>query len=253
MGKFWRGIAAVRLLLVPRYRYGRPGPMFTALEWIRTATTIAVVVVSLRFAGFSFEDRIVRGPLVSGLLAVPAVVLGMLTVLVAARPGHRRAALRALRRPAVTLVGALAAGYLFLRVVMYVGWHLGGISGHLLFLALVAFGCPALAVLSFLCLRYWFVAADGHPMLPALCALGYAGAQLVVLVAGGPSPDLPPGLRWLVGAGGPLTLAAIAAAELIAWRYRRGVSLRTLPPPVSPPRTERERLGIAAMSVDRTS
>jgi hypothetical protein len=229
-----RRLSFVRGWLTPLHRYGRPpGALFTIIEWLRTAATLAVVAISLRFTGFDYEQRVVVGPLVSGLLAVPSALLGMALVAVVARRGHRMAVLRSLRRPLLTLLAVLATGYLMIRAIMYVGWH-DVPSKALLMMAIVVVGLPLLAVLAFVGVRHWFNAADGHPMLPALCAIGYALTQLIMVLVGGTSDDLPPHLRWLIGLGSPLTLAAVAAAELLVWRYRRGVSLRTLPPPDAP-------------------
>jgi hypothetical protein len=211
--------------------------LFTAVEWLRTAATLAVVVISLRFSGFDYEQRVVVGPLVSGLLAVPPVLLSMTVLAAAARSGHRIAMLRSMRRPFLTLLAVLATGYLIIRAVMYVGWHDVPLR-PLLMMAIVVVGLPSLAVLAFVGLRHWFNAADGHPMLPALCAIGYAVAQLIVVAVGGPSDDLPPHLRWVVSLGSPLTLIAVAVAELLVWRYRRGVSLRELPPLAALSRTD---------------
>lgn len=87
---------------------------------------------------------------------------------------------------------------------------------------------PAGLAISYLAVRHWCVAADGHPMLPAVITVFYAAIQLGLFIIGGGLAILPDGLRLTVGVGGPVCLAAIAAAEL--WLHvREGRSIRSLP------------------------
>jgi hypothetical protein len=66
-------------------------------------------------------------------------------------------------------------------------------------------------------------------MLPALVALAYAAAQLVVLAIRGLDPALPRNVAIVLALGSALSLAALASLELTV-RRRAGGSLRTLPP-----------------------
>jgi hypothetical protein len=233
-------------LLIPEHRYGRPGAVVTVLEWVRTAAAVWVVYVSVRHTGLDFErglQRFVLGPAVNAGFAVPALLLGAVSVLALAR--DRRAQLRAFGRPAATVVSVLflVLGLAYLTYVM--GHEAGPGYWSLWLIFLVPVGFPALAVTAFLVVRYWFRAADGHPMLPALCAFAYAVTQFGILAVYGPGDTLPPPYHLLVGIGSPLSLAAVAGIELMLL-HRAGVSPRTLPPlrprpsPPVPPQFRRE-------------
>jgi hypothetical protein len=226
----------VWLLLVPEHRFGRPGAVVTALEWVRTLAALGVVYVSVSYTGLDFEgalQRFVLGPMVNAGLALPALLIGMTVIVVAAR--DRRVALRALGRPVVTAIAAVAVVAAFAWITYTMGHRMGQGYWGLYLLVMVPVGLPALGLMAFLVLRCWFRAADGHPMLPALCALGYAVTQVVVVAVYGPGDTLPAPWDVVVGVGSPLSLAAVAGVELALLRNRRGVSIRRLPPLVPPP------------------
>jgi len=209
----------------------------TTLEWVRTLAALGVIYVSVRYTGLDFEgalQRFVLGPMVNAGLALPAVLLGMTVVVAVAH--DRRAALRALGRPVATLLAAVAVVAAFAWITYTMGHRMGQGWWGLYLLVMVPVGLPALGIMAFLILRYWFRAADGHPMLPALCALGYAVTQLVVVIVYGAGDTLPAPWDVIVGVGSPLSLAAVAGVELLLLRHRRGVSLRRLPPLVPAPR-----------------
>ncbi|GIJ47042.1 hypothetical protein Val02_39280 [Virgisporangium aliadipatigenens] len=228
-GRLWQLIRP----LTPEYRFGRPAALVKALEWLRTGAAVWVVYQSVRYTGIDFEgtlNRFVFAPAINAGFAIPAVVLAMAAVLAVAR--DRRAQGRALLLPAVTMVCVFLGVVALAATTLFIGWRMGHGYWSLWLIFLLLVGFPAVSVTGFLVVRHWFRAADGHPMLPALCALGYAATQVAVFVAYGPSQTLPSPWNVVVGLGSPLSLAAFAGVELWVLHRWHGVSPRELPPPV---------------------
>jgi hypothetical protein len=241
-------------MLTPRHRFGSPNPLIKWCERVRTWAALAVVVLTTAlYTGVSFhrtEDVAVISPMFNGVLALPALVLAMLVVVLAAGPDQRRRVVRALRRPIATaaaVVGAfLAVGAIVtitsrLHDYMFKNHFLISVLTLALMIIItlnfVVWAVPALAWTAYMSVRNWFNGADGHPLLPALSAIVFAVFQLGVNLfnlgptrAGGAvaDPQVPLWLRALVELGGPLVLAAAAAVE-IRLLQNRGISLRVLP------------------------
>jgi hypothetical protein len=88
---------------------------------------------------------------------------------------------------------------------------------------------PTIAWTAYMSVRHWFRAADGHPFLPAMVAIGYAtvhiGLARYPTRAGDLDPALPTSLALSIRLGGPLILVATAAVE-IALVWRAGAKFR---------------------------
>jgi hypothetical protein len=169
---------------------------------------------------------------------LPALLLGMVLIVVVARRGARRDAVRALGVP-IGRIAVIAGGACCVLMIAAVVDDANSQEYHwavdvVLFLVAAVLiiatviGVPLALVILFLAVRYWCAAADGHPMLPAVITLFFATIQLGIYVVDGGLPVLSPPLAFAIGVGGPLGLAGIAIAEL--WLHNTdGVSIRELP------------------------
>src|SRR5688500_1917468 len=117
-GRVWQLIR----LLMPGYRFGRPGALVTSLEWLRTAVAVCVVYQSVRYAGIDFDgtlNRFVFAPVINAALAGPAVLLAMATVVTVAH--DRREQLGFLLLPAATMVCVCLAVVALAATTLFVG------------------------------------------------------------------------------------------------------------------------------------
>jgi hypothetical protein len=235
-------------ILRPRHRFGLPSRSLVWLERLRTLGLLGAAAVYLLYLGVTTDvaSRAALGPIQDGMRSLPAIVLAMVVVVVAARSGHRGSAVAALRRPlgAVLLLVVFATAVIVLvntvdgppvgdapeedeptwATVMWLlkagGWLAFGLS----------FGALTILV-SFLAVRHWCCAADGHPMLPAVTTILYAAMNVGWYLYDGATPGVPVLVDRLIALGGPAMLVVIALAELRILG-RQGVALSGLPPPV---------------------
>jgi len=239
-------------ILRPRHLFGRPSRSLVWLERLRTLGLFCVIAVYLYYLGATTDvaSRAALGPIQDGMRSLPAILLGMVVVVLAARRGRRRAAAAALRRPlgAVLLLVVFAAAVLVLVNTVHgspVGespdeplnamtwatpiWMLK--AGSWLAFGL-SFGALTILV-SFLAVRHWCSAADGHPMMPAITTILYAAMNVGWYLYDGPTPGVPVLVERLIALGGPAMLVLISLVELRIIR-RQGVSLTVPPPRVEP-------------------
>ena len=231
--------------LRPRHRFGRPGRSLVWLERLRTLGLFGAAAVYLFYLGMTTDvaSRAALGPIQDGMRSLPAIVLAMAVLVAAARAGHRGAAVAALRRPlgALLLLVAFAAAVIVLVNTVHgppVGdapeeaeptwatalWLLK--AGSWLAFGL-AFGALTILV-SFLAVRHWCCAADGHPMLPAVTTILYAAMNVGWYLYDGVTPGVPTTVDRLIALGGPAMLVVIALVELRILRLQ-DVSLSELP------------------------
>jgi hypothetical protein len=210
------------------------------LERLRMAGIAATYVLIVVYGTFEFGDLLplLQNHLVDTAIGTPAMLLGMLLLVVVAERTQRRTVLASLGVPAgriASLVGAsLVIGFTVNLIMQLDPYGHGMLASVALWLlqfvtavVLVVVLAPAALLIGYLAVRHWCVAADGHPMLPAVITVFYAAIQLGLFVVEGGLTILPDGLRVTVGVGGPVCLAAIAAAEL-RLHVAAGTSIRSL-------------------------
>jgi MFS family permease len=238
--------------LTPEYRFGRPHAVLTWWSRFRTACTVVVAVattVLYRRWGFdSMIERLIVSPIVNAAIAAGSMVASTVILIATARPGTRRRLLTGLRRPVATMA-TVVAGYVGLTIILAgaVGWVYARAErgiGWLLLAAAVSFALipvacywlPATAWTAYLSVRHWFRAADGHPFLPAMVAIGYAtvhiGLAMYQRTAGELDPQLPTSLAFSIQLGSPLVLGTTAAFEIVLVRGT-GAAFRDPPPQLS--------------------
>jgi hypothetical protein len=237
-------------ILRPRYLFGRPSRSLVWLERLRTLGLFGAAAVYLFYLGVTTDvaSRAALGPIQDGMRSLPAILLAMVVVVLTARGGHRGAAVAALRRPlgALLLLVVFAAAVILL-VNTVDGPPVGDAPEEeepswatVMWLlkagAWLAFGLGfgALTILvSFLAVRHWCCAADGHPMLPAVTTILYAAMNVGWYLYDGATPGVPVLVDRLIALGGPAMLVVIALVEVRILRLQ-GVSLSELPPRVGP-------------------
>jgi hypothetical protein len=235
-------------ILRPRYLFGRPSRSLVWLERLRTLGLLGAAAAYLFYLGVTTDvaSRAALGPIQDGMRSLPAIVMAMIVVVLAARSGRRGAAVAGLRRPlgAVLLLVVFAAAVMVL-VNTVDGPPVGdepeeeepGWATAMWLLkagAWLAFGLSfgALTILvSFLAVRHWCCAADGHPMLPAVTTILYAAMNVGWYLYDGATAGVPLLIDRLIALGGPAMLVVIALIELRILR-RQGVSLSQSPPRV---------------------
>jgi hypothetical protein len=234
--------------LRPRHLFGRPRRALVWLERLRTLGLFGAAAVYLFYLGVTTDvaSRAALGPIQDGMRSLPAILLAMVVVVLAARSGRRGAAVAALRRPlgAVLLLVVFAAAVIVLVNTVdgppvgdspeedEPGW--ATVMWMLKAGSWLAFGLTfgALTILvSFLAVRHWCCAADGHPMLPAVTTILYAAMTAGWYLYDGATPGVPVLVDRLIALGGPAVLVLIALLELRILRVQ-GVSLSELPPRV---------------------
>jgi hypothetical protein len=247
-------------ILRPRYLFGRPSRSLVWLERLRTLGLFGVIAAYMFYLGVTTDvaSRAALGPVQDGMRSLPAILLAMVVVVLAARGGHRGRAVAALRRPlgAVFLLVVFAAAVIVLVNTVdgppvaeeppeedEVGW--ATVMWLLKAGSWLAFGLSfgALTILvSFLAVRHWCSAADGHPMLPAVTTILYAAMNVGWYLYDGATPGVPVLVDRLIALGGPAMLLVIALVELRILRVQ-GVSLSGPPPRVGPaPRADRREV-----------
>lgn len=243
-------------LFSPRHRLAPEDRTITTLSRVRVALGLAIVVgVALWYRSY---DRLqfatfVKNWLTTGLIAIPTVLLCMGLFVAWTRPPLRRAALRQMRWPALSVgafIGTLALLALFGLGANYVSgrikYYTGGVG---LPLEGVAYGGVFGIWLLVFCLRSaylvtqnWFNAVDGHllltPVIATVMAWLVAGRSLLVDTGGPPTP-----VSLVLILGGAAATTGIAAIE--AWRGARryGVTLRDGPFPDPSPHAAPDRAG----------
>lgn len=240
-------------MLSPRHVYGPPSRSVVWLGRLRTLGLLGSAAVYLVYLGFDTERaaEAALGPIQDGMRSLPAVLIGMLVVVVAARSGRRGAAVRALGRPlaAVLLLAGFAAAVLVAVNTIdappvnetppgekfdettgaTVTWMLAAgswIAGGIAFGALTILVC-------YLAVRHWCVAADANPMLPAIITITYAAMSAGWYLYDGETPGVPPLIDRAIALGGPAALVVVCAIELAVLR-RQGATLAGPPARVWP-------------------
>jgi hypothetical protein len=231
--------------LVPADVYGPPGRALILLGRLRTLGLLISATAYLVCRGIPPAVE----PLEDGVRSLPAVLLGMLVVLLAARSGRRAEAALALRRPAVTALVLALVGVAIVLLptvvtipdldssppdekevgVATVLWALQAGSWLATALALGA----AVVLVCYLAVRHWCRSADGHPMLPAIVTICYAVLSAGWYFYGGPTPDVPVPADLVLALSGPATLVCLAAVELVVL-HGRGITLAGPPPRQAP-------------------
>lgn len=231
----------IRFLLTPKYLYGSQDPALQWCERIRTvATVVFLIYISLRYTGVSYDrlnEILWLSPTSNAAIALPVVLVAMVVLLATSEPEERGKVLRALRRPFMTVVAIIGFWLAFVATFYEFthartqGWYTS-VMYPIIALALLLYGIPAFAWATFLCVRNWFNAADGHPMLPAMSAVLFALVQLGIntylIVTAQLNPLLPTWLAAVAAVSSPVVLGTAAAIEIILL-HRRGVSLRRRP------------------------
>jgi hypothetical protein len=236
--RFWPVIR----FFVPDYRYGPPSRTMVWLERLRMASIAATYLVIVAYGTFTVADLLplLQDHMIDTALGTPAFPVGMILLVAAAQPGGRRGLLGSFRVPlgrlAALIGGSLAVAFTLNWIMRIDNGNRGPYATLAVSLVKFATGAfaiavivPAAIVIGYLAVRHWCVAADGHPMLPAVITMFYASIQLALYFIEGGLPVLPPGLRMAVGIAGPVCLGLISAVEL--WLHRReGAPFRSLPP-----------------------
>jgi hypothetical protein len=237
------------LLFRPRRRLAPEDPWIATVGRVRAILgLVLIVVIAIRFGTYSEFglENFLEGLALTSLLAIPSCLVWMALLIGLTEPAHRRAALRQMRWPALSLAAfavVLTALTLFdAGGAAYVGNRLTAAGIDLPLSGMVYGGVLGLWFLIFcfrsayLVTRHWFNAADGHPLLEPLMAGWMAWLTAVVTVIFQARDDAVP---LLVAIGLPVGSAVVTTALVAteAWRlYRRhGVGLRTGPWPATVP------------------
>jgi uncharacterized membrane protein YidH (DUF202 family) len=230
----------IKELLTPHFRYGTGDPRITRLEQARTAGGLVItfaVLIAYEQTGYDAVMGSLGNVMVNAAMAMPALVIGIGILLITTAAPDRPRLVRAMRRPALTLLACLAAGLAFDFILgnykSTPGAAMTTIVTLAIILALLLYVMPAILWTAYWSYRYWFNAADGHPLLPAVCSivysLGILGYHTYLLAAGNLEPRIPGPLALLFTFGSPLAVITLAILE-INLSHRTGTTLRTLPP-----------------------
>ncbi|PSL55757.1 hypothetical protein B0I31_10448 [Saccharothrix carnea] len=226
--------------LTPRFRYGSGDVRVERLELARSVGGIVVTLavwVAYEQVGYDSVMGSLSTVMINAAVALPAVVVGIAILFGTIAPADRSRLLRAVRRPAVTVLACLAVGLAFDFVLgSYKSVRLPGLATILavvVILALLLYVMPSILWAAYWGYRYWFNAADGHPLLPALCSIvfsvGILGVNTYQLARGDLSARIPGPLAVLLTFGSPPLVIALALWE-IKLAGGQGVTLRALPP-----------------------
>jgi len=240
---------AAALLFRPRRRLAPEDPVISLLGRVRAIVgLVLVLVIAVWFRSYSNLDleNYLQGLAATTVLAIPSALLWMGLLVWLTAPARRRAALKQMRWPALSL-GAFVLVMVLLFLFNaggagYVGGRLeaagidlpldGLIYGGIFGLWLVVF-CFSSA---YLVTQHWFNAADGHPLLAPLMAgwMAWVAAANTLIFGDGDS-GVPAYVVVGLPVGSALVTTALAAAE--GWRaahlYR--VRLRGGPWPTGRP------------------
>jgi hypothetical protein len=233
-------------LFAPRHRLAPEDRVVAALGRTRVVLGLAIVVgVALWYRNYSQLElsTFIEGWLVTGLLAIPSCLICMGLLVVLTRASRRRAAIRQMKWPALSLAAFVAtmallavftvgANYVSGRIDYYTGG--AGIP-----LDELAYGGVFGVWLLIFCLRStylvtqnWFNAVDGHLLLPPMIGtwMAWLVATKSLIFQDGPG-GAPETVSLVLILGGATATTGIAALE--SWRTTRhhGVTLRDGPGP----------------------
>ncbi|WP_203931662.1 hypothetical protein [Virgisporangium ochraceum] len=216
---------AAAFLFKPRYRLLPEDPLMSVLGRIRAIAglvmTVGIAIYYGAFSDFALEPFL-NSLLLTGLLAVPSMLLCMGVVVALAGRGGRGAAVRQLRWPALTLgvfVTVMAALLLFnaggaSRLDRYDD-HIplnGMVYGGIVSLWFLVFAFRSIYLIS----QYWFNAVDGHPYLQPLMAIWMAwvlAINTLVFQNDGDAGGVPSALGTALPVLAATVTTALAAAE----------------------------------------
>ena len=225
-------------LFAPRHRLAPEDRMVALLSRIRVVLGLAIVVgVALWYRSYGRLEPVsfIESWLVSGLLAIPSCLICMALVVAATGRSARRATIRQLRWPALSLLAFVAT----IALLALFGKGAGYVSGRVDFL-LRSNGIPGIPLdgvvyggvfglwLLVFCIRSaylvtqnWFNAVDGHLLLAPLIATWMAWLVVVKTLAfdGGTTERVPDAVSLVLILGGASATTGIAALE--AWRTIR--------------------------------
>jgi hypothetical protein len=183
---------AAAFLFKPRYRLLPEDPVMSLLGRVRAfaglAMTLGIAVWYGAFADLGLEPPL-NSLALTGLLAIPSLLICMGIVVAATRRGGRGTVVRQLRWPALTL------GVFVLVMAALLAFNAGGagvlmryddniplsgtVAGGVVGLWFLFFAFRSIYLIS----QYWFNAVDGHPYLQPLMAAWMAWVLAINTVA----------------------------------------------------------------------
>jgi hypothetical protein len=234
------------LLFRPRRRLAPEDPVIRRLGQIRAVGGLALIAfIALWFGSYSELglENYLEGLALTSVLAIPSALLLMALLVRLTEPTRRRAALRQMRWPTLS-VGAFALVMTALLLfnaggAAYVGNWLTARGIRIPLDGLVYGGIFGLWLLVFcfrsayLVTRHWFNAVDGHPLLEPLMAnwMAWLGVVVTVLTQETGEGAVPPVIAIGMPVGAALVTTALAVAETWQLARRYGISLRGGPWP----------------------
>ncbi|MEV4509121.1 hypothetical protein AB0K00_09225 [Dactylosporangium sp. NPDC049525] len=233
-------------LFSPRDRLVPPDRIIDVLSRVRVVLGAAIVVgVALWYRSYEqlAAPALFQNWITTGLLAIPTALIAMAVFVALTRAPLRRAALRQLRWPALSVLafaGVVVLLFLFGEGANYVSGRLrhyapdlhipldGFIYGGVFGLWLVVFCLRS----AYLVGQHWFNTVDGHPLLPPTVATGMAWLTAgSALLAGGAADHVPGGVSLVLILGGAAATTATAALETWQTVRRHHVTVRDGPWP----------------------
>jgi hypothetical protein len=215
---------AAAFLFKPRYRLLAEDPLMSVLGRVRAMAGLAMTLgIAVYYGAFDFDlESLLNSLALTGLLAIPSMLLCMGIVVALAGRGGRGAVLRQLRWPALTLgvfVAVMAALLLFnaggaSRLDRYDD-HIplnGMIYGGIVSLWFLVFAFRGIYLIS----QYWFNAVDGHPYLQPLMAIWMAwvlAVNTLVFQDDGNADGIPAAVGTALPVLAALVTTGLAAAE----------------------------------------
>ncbi|MFC4999533.1 hypothetical protein ACFPIJ_17045 [Dactylosporangium cerinum] len=235
-------------LFSPRHRLVPPDRVIDVLSRVRVILGVAIVVgVALWYRSYEqfAAPALIQNWVTTGLLAIPTTLIAMAAFVGLTKAPLRRAALRQMRWPALSLVafvGVLVLLYLFGKGANYVSGRLRhGVPDLRIPLDGFIYGGVFGLWLVVLCLRSaylvsqnWFNTVDGHPLLPPTVATGMAWLTAgTSLLAGGSTGHVPGGVSLVLILGGATATTFTAALETWQTVHLHHVTVRDGPWPHS--------------------
>lgn len=238
---------AAAYLFKPRYRLLPEDPVMSLLGRVRAfaglAMTLGIAVWYGAFADLGLEP-LLNSLALTGLLAIPSLLICMGIVVAATRRGGRGAVVRQLRWPALTLavfVVVMAALLAFnaggAGVLMRYDDNIplsGTVAGGVVGLWFLFFAFRGAYLIS----QYWFNAVDGHPYLQPLMAVWMAWVLAINTIAFGRNDDGEggdDGIPTTVALALPVVAGLVTTGFAVAEAVRTRAAIANPRPPAPAP------------------
>ncbi|WP_331757817.1 hypothetical protein OG225_41390 (plasmid) [Nocardia sp. NBC_01377] len=232
----------------PEFRLIPKDILVDRLASVRASAGLAINVILLDTFIGDRSEQVLTGllirPLVPAVIGVPVSLVAIGVFVVISDIRVRSDTVREMKWPLRTLglgalfVSILAALPFVVRIASTVLWALlGGWAALVMLLVFPVFLAVGLALAAlvlrmvFLVAKYWFNAADGHPLLAPVIAIVVSWlSALVDVLTDGPN-SLPTGLYAITLCGSVITITALSGFEIHRIRSKHGAGFRSGPYP----------------------